>query len=222
MSRQRVRAGVTLTVFIAVTALAAAVVAVAAMSLSNDKSTGGGPSPAAQNDTAPTTSALPSTSDDLPLATPEALPTTSAIRSTFDKIAGGLKVEVGDCVEIGHNGDTTTLGKAACGSATSNYKIIDKASENAACPSDADRTLNDTLRGINRAALCLDIDWVVGGCMDPNKDNPKRIDCTAKGIPNGVRVVEVKQNTTNVNVCSASDRGIVYQQRQFVVCVHRL
>ncbi|MEU0501640.1 hypothetical protein [Nocardia sp. NPDC005998] len=221
MSRQRVRAGVTLTVFIGVTALAAAVVAVAAMSLSNNKSTGGGPSPAAQNDAAPTTSALPTTSD-MPLAAIEAPPTTSAIRSTFDKIAGGLKVEVGDCVEIGHNGDAVTLGKAACGSATSNYKVIDKASENAVCASDADRTLNDTLRGINRAALCLDIDWVVGGCMDPNKDNPKRVDCAAKGIPDGVRVVDVKQNTTNVNVCSASDRGIVYQQRQFVVCVHRL
>ncbi|WP_433198676.1 LppU family putative lipoprotein [Nocardia sp. CA-107356] len=221
VSRQRVRAGVTLTVFIAVTALAAAVVAVAAMSLSNDKSTGGGPSPAAQNDAVPTTSALPSTSDE-PLTTTEAPPTTSAIRSTFDKIAGGLKVEIGDCVEIGHSGDTATLGKATCGSATSNYKIIEKATENSACPSDADRTLNDTLRGINRAALCLDIDWVVGGCMDPNKDNPKRIDCAAKDIPNGVRVVEIKQNTANVNVCSASDSGIVYQQRQFVVCVHRL
>ncbi|MFX0579705.1 LppU family putative lipoprotein [Nocardia nepalensis] len=220
MSRQRVRAGVTLTVFIAVTALAAAVVAVAAMSLSNDKSAGGAPSPAAQNDAAPTTSAPP-TSDDL-LTTTEAPPTTSAVRSTFDKIAGGLKVEVGDCVEIGGSGDSTTLGKTACGGPSSNYKIIDKAPENAACPSDADRSLNDTLRGINRAALCLDIDWVIGGCMDPNKDSPKRLDCNTKGVPNAVRVVDIKQNTTNVNVCSSSDRGIVYQQRQFVVCVHRL
>ncbi|WP_433730926.1 LppU family putative lipoprotein [Nocardia sp. CA-129566] len=221
MSRQRIRAGLTLTVFIAVTALAAAVVAVAAMSLGNDKSTTSSPSPAAQNDAAPTTATEPSFPE-LPLGTSEAAPTTSAIRSTFDKIAGGLKVDVGDCVEIGGTGDSPTLGKTACGGASSTYKVIDKAAENAACPSDADRTLNDTLRGINRAALCLDIDWVVGGCMDPNKDNPKRIDCATKGVPNGVRVVEVKQNTTNVNVCSASDRGIVYQQRQFVVCVHRL
>ncbi|WP_062983742.1 LppU family putative lipoprotein [Nocardia anaemiae] len=220
MSRQRVRAGLTLTVFIAVTALAAAVVAVAAMSLSDDKSTTSSPSPAAQNDVAPTTS--PEPFPELPLTTPEAPPTTSAIRSTFDKIAGGLKVEVGDCVEIGGSGDNPTLGKAACGSATSNYKIIDKAAENAACPADADRALNDTLHGINRAALCLDIDWVVGGCMDPNKDNPKRLDCNVKGVPNAVRIVDIKQKTTNVNVCSSSDRGIVYQQRQFVVCVHRL
>ncbi|WP_433524620.1 LppU family putative lipoprotein [Nocardia pseudovaccinii] len=221
MSRQRVRAGLTLTVFIAATALAAAVVAVAAMSLSNDKSTTSSPSPAAQNDAAPTTASEPSFPE-LPLTTPEAPPTTSAIRSTFDKIAGGLKVEVGDCVEIGGSGDNPTLGKATCGSATSNYKVIDKAPENAACPTDADRSLNDTLHGINRAALCMDIDWVIGGCMDPNKDGPKRLDCNTKGVPNAVRVVDVKLNTTNVNVCSSSDRGIVYQQRQFVVCVHRL
>lgn len=221
MSRQRVRAGLTLTVFIAVTALAAAVVAVAAMSMSDDKSTTSSPSPTARNAAAPTTSAAPSTSD-LPPTTTEAPPTTSAIRSTFDKIAGGLKVDVGDCVEIGGSGDNPTLGKTACGSASSHYKVIDKAPENAACPSDADRALNDTLHGINRAALCLDIDWVIGGCMDPNKDNPQRIDCNTKGVPTAVRIIDIKQNTANVNVCSSSDRGIVYQQRQFVVCVHRL
>ncbi|MEV4128316.1 hypothetical protein [Nocardia sp. NPDC049707] len=221
MSRQRVRAGLTLTVFIAVTALAAAVVAVAAMSMSNNKSTMSSPSPAAQNDVTPTTAAEPAFPE-LPLTTPEAPPTTSAIRSTFDKIAGGLKVDVGDCVEIGGSGDNPTLGKTACGSATSGYKVIDKAPDNAACPGDADRTLDDTLRGINRAALCLDIDWVIGGCMDPNKDNPKRLDCDTKGVPDAIRVIDIKQNTTNVNVCSSSDRGIVYHQRQFVVCVYRL
>ena len=217
MSRQRVRAGLTLTVFIAATASAAAVVAVAAMSLSNDKSTTSGPPPAAQNYAAPTTPPAPSS--DLPRTTTEAPPTTSAVRSTFDKIAGGLRLDVGDCVEIG---DSPTLGKTTCGGASSNYKVIDKAPENAACPSDADRALDDTLHGINRAALCLDIDWVIGGCMEPNKDNPQRLDCTAQGVPNAVRVVDIKQNTTDVNVCSSSDRGIVYQQRQFVVCVHRL
>ncbi|MGY4100989.1 LppU family putative lipoprotein [Nocardia sp. R16R-3T] len=221
MSRQRVRAGLTLTVFIAVTALAAAVVAVAAMSLSKEKSTTSSPSPAAENYAAPTTSTAPSSSD-LPPTTTEAPPTTSAVRSTFDKIAGGLRLDVGDCVEIGGSGDSPTLGKIACGGTGSNYKVIDKAPENAACPSDADRILNDTLRGINRAALCLDIDWVIGGCMDPNKDNPKRLDCSTRGVPNAVRVVDIKQDTANVNVCSSSDRGIVYQQRQFVVCVHRL
>ena len=53
-------------------------------------------------------------------------------------------------------------------------------------------------------------------------NDPKRIDCTTRGTPNGVKVVEVKQHTTNVNTCSMSDRGIVYRQRQFVVCVARL
>lgn len=203
------------------TALAAGAVAVAAMSLSDPESTNAAPSPAAQNDAVPTASIAPSISD-VPLPTSEAPPSTSAVRSTFDKIATGLKVNVGDCVQIGRNGDTATIGKAPCGSPSSNYKVIEKAPENAACPSDADRPFNDTLHGVNRAALCLDIDWVIGGCMELVQDNPKRIDCAAKGTPNGVRVVEIKQNTTNVNVCSTSDRGIVYQQRQFVVCVARL
>lgn len=221
MSRQRVRAGITLTVFMIGTALAAGAVAVAAMSLSDPDSTSVAPSPAAQNDAVPTTSIEPSTSD-MHLPTSDAPPPTSAVRSTFDKIANGLKVNVGDCVQIGRNGETATIGKAPCGSQSSNYKVIEKAPENAGCPSDVDRPFNDTLHGINRAALCLDIDWVIGGCMELAQDNPKRIDCAAKGTPNGVRVVEVKLNTTNVNVCSTSDRGIVYQQRQFVVCVARL
>jgi hypothetical protein len=35
-------------------------------------------------------------------------------------------------------------------------------------------------------------------------------------------VIDIKQNTVDVNACGSADSGIVYQQRHFVVCVARL
>ena len=122
-----------------------------------------------------------------------------------------------------YRGDNAGIGKASCGSPNSTYKIVDKAPANSACPSDVDHTYNGTLQGADHAALCLDIDWVVGGCADLVPGNPKHIDCDTPGASNGVRVVEIRQGTTNVYDCgTGNDRGIVYQQRQFVVCAARL
>ncbi|WP_174183499.1 LppU family putative lipoprotein [Nocardia barduliensis] len=214
MSRQRVRAGITLAAFMVGTGLAAALVVFAAVSMTGPADE---PAKAAQTADAPTTTPPPTTEEPLPTTT-EALPTTSAMRGAANKSATSLQVNIGDCVSFSGAGG---IDKTACGSANSVYKVIEKALANAACPTDADRTYNETLRGAAQAALCLDIDWVVGGCMELTPDNPKRLDCAAPA-PGAVRVIDVKQNTVDVNACGSADSGIVYQQRHFVVCVARL
>ncbi|MEU7633999.1 hypothetical protein AB0C34_29170 [Nocardia sp. NPDC049220] len=128
-------------------------------------------------------------------------------------------MNVGDCVRLAGSGG---IEKSSCGGTGATYKVVEKAPANSPCPSDADHTYNDTLQGAAQAALCMDIDWVVGGCMELIPGSPKRLDCAAHGTPNGVRVVEIKQGTVDVNSCAASDSGIVYGQRHFIVCVARL
>jgi hypothetical protein len=79
-----------------------------------------------------------------------------------------------------------------------------------ACPSDADsgHTLGET-------TLCLDIDWVVGSCVDVSGDQPQRTECG----PGGVQVISILPDTVNVNACPSADRGFVYDERRFVVCI---
>ncbi|MBF6334324.1 hypothetical protein IU450_00325 [Nocardia abscessus] len=215
MSRQRVRAGITLAAFMVGTGLAAALVVFAAVSMTDPADE---PAKAAQTADAPIASAPPSTTEEPLPTTTEALPTTSAMRGASNKSATSLQVNIGDCVSFGGAGG---IDKTACGSGNSLYKVIEKAPANSTCPTDADRTYNDTLHGAVQAALCLDIDWVVGGCMELTPDHPKRLDCAAP-TPGAVRVIDVKQNTVDVNACGSADSGIVYQQRHFVVCVARL
>ena len=68
------------------------------------------------------------------------------------------------------------VAKAPCGSAPANYKVIGKAPTNAQCVSDADSYYYETLMGDEQGALCLDIDWVVGGCMELADDQPTHIE----------------------------------------------
>ncbi|MFD0365104.1 hypothetical protein ACFQZZ_27035 [Nocardia sp. GCM10030253] len=164
------------------------------------------------NSTATTSESPTTTEESLPTPPP---PTTAGARGATGKQIIRLQFNAGDCVEFTSAGDTPILGKAACGSGSSTYKIIDRAAH---CASDADRTHQQT----PESTLCLDIDWVVGGCMELTPHDPKRIDCATRGTPHGARVVEIKPNTIDVNTCSKGDSGIVYQERKFVVCVASL
>ena len=131
-----------------------------------------------------------------------------------------FEAEVGDCVRLGGTTDDAEIDHADCGSAESNYKIISKEASSTDCISDADSYYYETLDGVEQGALCLDVDWVVGGCMDLSGEDPRRIDCTAS-TTDGVRVVEIQQNKTDVNDCPSSG-GFVYDVRRFVVCTEDL
>ncbi|MEV0249747.1 hypothetical protein AB0H76_24305 [Nocardia sp. NPDC050712] len=127
---------------------------------------------------------------------------------------------VGDCVSLGGASNDPKIEKVACGSKTSNYKIIGKVPNTAQCVSDRDSYYAEKRNGVQTGALCLDIDWVVGDCMDVGGDDPKRIACTESAVE-GVKVVSIKQNTTEVSACGTGS-GFTYKERKFVVCVSDL
>ncbi len=72
-----------------------------------------------------------------------------------------------------------------------------------------------------RSTICMDIDWVVGGCMSIDPDNgrdPIRIDCTDTSLPGRQRATQMLQNVASVDQC-ASGVGYAYDERDFTVCV---
>ncbi|MGW0177652.1 LppU family putative lipoprotein [Rhodococcus sp. NPDC003322] len=129
-----------------------------------------------------------------------------------------FRAEVGDCVQLGGTVDAAEIDKATCGSADSNYKVIGKASKNAQCPSDADQVYYETFGSIEQGALCLDIDWVVGGCMSvPDGDEePFRVECTDPTASSVERVTEIVEGVTDVERCS--EGGFTHPEREFTVC----
>ncbi|MEV0294259.1 hypothetical protein [Nocardia sp. NPDC050710] len=142
-------------------------------------------------------------------------PTTTARGGNTD-----FQANVGDCVTLGGTTNDATISKASCGSRSANYKVIAKAPTSSACVSDRDNYYAETLNGVQQGALCLDIDWVVGGCMDVGGDDPKRIDCTERGIQ-GIRVTNIAQGASDAGACSTGT-GFTYKERKFVVCVEEL
>ncbi|WP_024801446.1 hypothetical protein [Nocardia sp. BMG51109] len=132
-----------------------------------------------------------------------------------------FQAQVGDCVQLGGTTEEATIEHAACGGRESNYKVVGKAPTSDECASDTDNVYYETLRGRETGALCLDRDWVVGGCMDIGGDVAERIECTQPAVE-GVRVLTILPNTDSVDACPHDDGGFVYDQRRFVVCVQNL
>ncbi|MEU4315563.1 hypothetical protein [Nocardia sp. NPDC024068] len=143
-------------------------------------------------------------------AAPTTTPPASGIAGEMNKEAKEAppKVEVaaGECLSGFGEKDVT---KAACGSAESRYKVTSAGPPGTTCPADADagHTVAET-------TLCLDIDWVVGSCVDVSGDQPQRVECG----PGGMQVVSILPETNNVNACPSADNGFVYDERRFVVC----
>ncbi|MGW0181116.1 hypothetical protein [Nocardia sp. NPDC003345] len=171
------------------------------------------PSPAATTaqpgvTTAPVASAVPSSAP--PSSAPTTTPPASGIAGEMNKEAKEappkVQVAAGECVSGFGEKDVT---KADCGSAESRYKVTSAGPPGTTCPADADssHTVADT-------TMCLDIDWVVGSCVDVSGDQPQRIECG----PGGMRVVSILPETNNVNACPSADNGFVYDERRFVVC----
>ncbi|MGW1741462.1 LppU/SCO3897 family protein [Nocardia sp. NPDC001965] len=156
-----------------------------------------------------------------PVAPPSVLVPTTVPPSTTSSavgIAGSAnkeakqappKVEVaaGECLSALGDKDVT---KASCGSSESRYKVASTGPAGTACPADSDSS-----HTVGETTMCLDIDWVVGSCVDVSGDQPQRTECG----PGGVQVISILPDTVDVNRCPSADRGFVYDQRRFVVCI---
>jgi hypothetical protein len=67
----------------------------------------------------------------------------------------------------------------------------------------------------------MDIDWIVGGCMNVDPENatdPYRVDCADTGAPHRQRATEILTGISDPDQCPTG-MGYAYDERQFTVCV---
>ncbi|MEU1982173.1 hypothetical protein [Nocardia sp. NPDC019395] len=141
-----------------------------------------------------------------PTTTPTVMGTAGEANKEAKEAPPKVEVAAGECVSGFGEKEVT---EAPCGTAESRYKVSAVGPVGTACPADSDssQTVADT-------TMCLDIDWVVGSCVDVSGDEPQRTDCA----PGGVQVISILPDTNSVNACPSADSGFAYDQRRFVVC----
>ncbi|MEK8073824.1 LppU family putative lipoprotein [Rhodococcoides navarretei] len=158
----------------------------------------------------------------IPATTTTSPPTTAPPTDIDDGGSVDIDVEVGECVTLGGTVDEAAIANATCGSAQSNYVVFAKTPTSAECPEDADQYYYETYFDIEQGALCLDIDWQVGGCMDLVGEFAQRVDCATPGADTR-RVVTILEGTSSVDDCpDPALYGFEKESRNFVVCVEQL
>ncbi|HYO01924.1 MAG TPA: hypothetical protein VET27_08565 [Mycobacterium sp.] len=131
-------------------------------------------------------------------------------------------MQVGDCLKVGGPPDRPETTKVQCGSPESNFRVVGTVQITDDCPTDVDSyySTRSSFSG-SGSTICMDIDWVVGGCMSIDPDNgrdPIRVDCSDRSVPNRQRATQIMQKVANVDQC-ATGLGYAYDERQFTVCV---
>ena len=117
-------------------------------------------------------------------------------------------MQVGDCLEVGGPPDRPETPKVQCGSPESNFKVVGTVESTDQCPTDVDSyySLHSSFSG-SGSTVCMDIDWVVGGCMsiDPENDrDPVRVDCDDV-VPNRQRATQI--------IATSPTRPVHYRHR---------
>jgi len=112
-----------------------------------------------------------------------------------------------------------------CGSRESNFKVVGTVENIEQCAGDVDSyySMRTSFSGTG-STVCMDIDWVVGGCMSVDPDNdrdPIRVDCNDTSASNRQRATQIMQNVASVDQCTTG-LGYAYDERQFTVCVENM
>jgi hypothetical protein len=136
--------------------------------------------------------------------------------------AATADLQVGDCLKVGGTPDRPEATKVECGSPESNFKVVASVENSDQCPTDVDSyySMRSAFADTSNT-ICMDIDWVVGGCMsiDPaSGKDPVRVDCYDGSVPNRQRATQILKNVASVDQC-ASGVGYPYDERNFTVCV---
>ncbi len=147
---------------------------------------------------------------------------TVSLTSVGCSSAAAADLQVGECLKISGPPDRPETTKVPCGSSESNFKVVDVVETTDDCPTDVDSyySMRSSFSGAG-STICMDIDWVVGGCMsiDPENDrDPLRVDCGDESASDRQRATQVLVDVANVDQC-ASGVGYAYDQRRFTVCV---
>jgi hypothetical protein len=131
-------------------------------------------------------------------------------------------MQVGDCLKVGGTPDRPEATKVACGSPESNFKVAANVASSDQCPADVDSYYSmRSAFSSSSNTVCMDVDWVVGGCMSIDAENdrdPFRVDCNDTTVPNRQRATQILKGVAIVDQC-ASGLGYAYDERQFTVCV---
>lgn len=135
-------------------------------------------------------------------------------------------VAVGDCLRMSGPPDRAEATPAPCGSAESNYTVVAVNSGNGTdihgCPSDVDSYYSSQNAFSDESTtICLDVDWVVGGCMSVDPDSgrdPYRVSCDDASAPGRQRATAILRGVAGVDEC-VSGLGYAYDERDFTVCV---
>ena len=141
--------------------------------------------------------------------------------STGCSSAAAADLQVGDCLKVGGPVDRPDAAKAACGSPESNFKVVSTVENTDQCPADVDSYYSTRTFGGPGTTMCMDVDWVIGGCMSVDPDHtrdPIRVDCTDTSASNRQKATQLLHNVANPDLC-ASGIGYPYDERQFTVCV---
>ncbi|WP_435405465.1 LppU family putative lipoprotein [Mycolicibacterium komossense] len=149
----------------------------------------------------------------------------SGCSGLLSNIGAGPDLKVGDCLKVSGPVDRPEATKADCGSTVSNFKVAAVVAKSNQCPTDVDSYYSQSSTFTPESTtVCLDIDWLVGGCMsvDPENDrDPYRVDCADSGAANRQRATQVLAGVASVDQC-ASGLGYAYDERQFTVCVENV
>lgn len=136
--------------------------------------------------------------------------------------AAAADLRAGDCLKVGGPVDRPEAIKAQCGSPESNYKVVASVASGDECPTDVDSYYSmHSAFGDVGSTICMDVDWVTGGCMSIDPDHgrdPVRVDCGDSGQPHRQRATQILKGVTDVDQCT-SGIGYAYDQREFTVCV---
>ncbi len=150
-----------------------------------------------------------------------------AIVAVVGAVSGcaSVDLQVGDCLRMGGPPDNPDAAEVPCGTPESTHKIAAIVQDEAECPADVDSyySMRSTFDDAT-TTVCLDIDWVVGGCMsiDPTDEaDPVRADCADPAAPHLQRVTEILDDVADVDQC-VSGTGYAYEDRQFTVCVEHV
>jgi hypothetical protein len=139
--------------------------------------------------------------------------------------AAAADLQVGDCLKVGGPPDRPETTKVPCGSRESNFKVVGTVENVEQCAGDVDSyySMRTSFSGTG-STVCMDIDWVVGGCMSVDPDNdrdPIRVDCNDTSASNRQRATQIMQNVASVDQCTTG-LGYAYDERQFTVCVENM
>jgi hypothetical protein len=139
--------------------------------------------------------------------------------------ASAADMRVGDCLKVVGPTDRPETIKVGCGSRDSNFKVVGSVEEAEQCATDVDSSYSVRSSFFDEGStVCMDIDWVVGGCMsiDPDNDrDPTRVNCHDAAASNRQRATQIMLNVANVDQC-ATGLGYAYDERRFTVCVENV